>query len=80
MVARSTPMTTVAPGDLVIVRLSGKAIDRISQWAGEVVAVDGVAIRLKTCWFRLGLSPSPSESERVIPWSKIDDVKIEGRP
>ena len=79
MVARAAPMTTVAPGGLVIVSLSGKAIDRISQWAGEVVAVDRAAIRLKTSWFRLGLSPCPSESERVIPWSKIDDVKIEGR-
>ena len=73
----SLPVTTLAPGEFVIVSLTGRAVDRISQWAGEVLAVDGVGIRLKTHWFRLDLSPSHSESERFIPWGRIDDVYVQ---
>ncbi len=77
MSRRTLPMTTLAAGDLVTIDLRGRAIDRVHQWAGEVIAVDGVAIRLRTCWYRIGLSACPSESERVIPWARIDNVRLE---
>ncbi len=77
MVARSFPISTLKPGDQVIVSLSGRAVDRIHQWAGEVIAVDHTAIRLRTYWFKIGLSASSSHSERVIPWSRVESVYLE---
>ena len=64
---RSLPISTLKAGDLVTVNLSGRAVDRIHQWAGEVVAVDRVAIRRKTFWYRLALSACSSTGERIIP-------------
>ena len=73
----SLPVATLTPGELVIVSLTGRAVDRISQWAGEVLAVDGVAIRIKASWHRFCLSATPAEGEKVLPWGRIERINVE---
>ena len=77
MSARGRPVTTLAPGDRVTVRLRGRATDRVNAWGGEVVAADGTALRLRVSWYRFGLGPCPAAGERVIPWGRIEDVRLE---
>ncbi len=67
MSRRTLPLTTLTAGDRVTVNLRGQTIDLVSQWAGEVVAVDHTAVRLKTHWFRVGLSPCPSQGTVSFP-------------
>ena len=80
MSRRSLPITTVKPGDAVTVHLTGRATDRINAWGGEVVAVDGVAIRIRADWHRFCLSAAPAEGEKVIPWGRIERINVEAPP
>ena len=73
------PVTTLKRGDRVVIHLRGRAIDRINAWAGEVVAVDGAAIRTAAHRSRFCLSHHAAGGERVIPWPRVGFVKIEGR-
>jgi hypothetical protein len=50
----------------------------VNQWAGTVVAVDGIALRIRASWYRLALSTCHASGEQVIPWSRVDRVQIEG--
>ena len=77
MTRRSLPITTVAPGDAVTVHLTGRADERINTWGGEVLAVDGVAVKLAAAWYRCGLWANTAEGEKVIPWGRIDHINVE---
>jgi len=78
--AKGQPLTTLRPGERVIVNLRGRVSDRIHQWAGEVIDVDAVAVRLRPTWYRFGLSACDASGEdHVIPWSQIADVKVVSR-
>ncbi len=72
------PIATLRPGEHVVIDLRGPAIDRINQFGGVVAAVDDTAVRLDAHWRRFGWSPDAAEGERVIPWARIDRVRIEG--
>ena len=74
---KAAEVKTLAAGDPVVISLKGRAIDAINAWAGEVVSVDGTAIRVRVAWYRFTLSTMAAEGERVIPWSRIESVKIE---
>lgn len=74
---RGQTIATLAPGENVIVSLRGPASERINQYGGEVVAVDGTAIRLRVSWSRFGLTPMRAEGERVIAWQRIEHVRPE---
>jgi len=70
------PITTLHPGELVVVVLRGKpTLERINSWGGTVVAGDGIAVRLTAEWFKCGIWPHAPEGERVIPWSTIAQVE-----
>ena len=73
----SAKVTTLRPGDLVTVRLRFRHVDDVNTWAGEIVDADAAAIRIRAFWYRIGLSPRDAEGERIIPWSRIDDIRIE---
>ena len=57
MSRRSLPITTVEPGDAVTIHLRGRAIDAINAWGGEVLAVDGAAVRIRADWYHFWLAP-----------------------
>ena len=76
MSRRSLPVTTVKPGDAVTVHLTGRATDRINAWGGEVLAVDGVALRIRADWHRFGLWPNAAEGEKVLPWARIESISV----
>ena len=71
------PVTTLRPGEEVTVHLRGRAVDAINAYGGEVVAADATALRLALSWSRFSPSPSPAAGEVVIPWSRIDRVRVE---
>ncbi len=75
--AKRLPIASVTAGEHVTLHLRGRASDAINAWGGEVVAVDGVALRIATTWRRFCLSPSPTAGEVIIPWSRIDRIRIE---
>ena len=77
MSRRSSPIETVRPGDAVTVHLTGKADERINTWAGTVLAVDGVAVKLAAAWYRFGLWTNAAEGEKVLPWSRIKRISVE---
>lgn len=77
MTRRSLSISTVKPGDAVTVHLTGRASERINTWGGEVVAVDGVAVRIEASWYRTGLWSGAAEGEKVIPWGRIDRIGVE---
>ena len=77
MTRRALPIGAIAPGTPATVHLTGRASERINSWGGEVVAVDGVALRLKASWYRCGLWSSTAEGEKVIPWGRIDRINVE---
>ena len=75
----TVPVPTLEPGGRVTIRLRGRAIGATTAWAGEVVAVDGAAIRTAAHRSRFCLSHHAAGGERVIPWPRVGFVKIEGR-
>ena len=77
MTRRSLPIAAIKPGDAVTIHLTGRAVERVNAWGGEVVAVDGVAVRMRASWSRFCLSPGHAEGEHVIPWSRIDRIRAE---
>jgi len=76
MTRRTLPITTVRPGDLVTISLAGRAMGRTNTWAGTVIAVDSVAIRIAASWTRFTLQVNHAEGEHVIPWRTIASIRI----
>ena len=56
--------------------LSGKMIERTNAWLGTVLAVDATAVRIAAEASRFTLDWRATEGERIIPWSRIDDVRV----
>ncbi len=72
---------TLRPGETVSVTLRGRFANtiNISAYGGTVLGVDPVALRVAVSWRRLGtLPPSTSTGEVVIPWPRVDRIKVEG--
>lgn len=72
------PVSSLRPGEVVTVHLKGRALETINSYGGTVVEIDAVALRLDAAWSRFSLTPSPASGEIVVPWSRIDRVRIEG--
>ncbi len=74
------PVPTLRPGETVCVTLRGRFVDtiNISAYGGTVLGVDPVALRVAVSWRRLGtLPPSTLSGEVVIPWLRVDRIKVE---
>jgi hypothetical protein len=65
----SLPISTVRPGERVVIHLSHSWRVPAPVVAGEVVCVDGRAIRLT------GVPRHPGD--QVIPWIRVDRVSID---
>ncbi len=72
----SPKVETLRPGESVVIDLAGRTVERLNAWAGTVVAVDAVAVRIAAEASRFTLSWGHAEGERVIPWSRIARVTV----
>ncbi len=77
MRARRLPITTVRPGDVVSIHLRGRVSERINSYGGRVNEADAIAVRINASWSRFGVWPTETSGEIVIPWSRIDRIRIE---
>jgi hypothetical protein len=74
-------ITILRRGDQVIVHLRSRTEGAIDGWCGTVQAVDAVAIRLAAFGYRFHghLGWNGADTVKIIPWSRIDQVQVEGR-
>jgi len=71
-------LTTLAVGESVSVRLRDDRGQGGGMIGGTLVAVDSVAIRLAVEWLRRGLWPEPASGETIVPWTRIEIIRLEG--
>lgn len=75
--SRGGTITTLAPGEEVVIHLRGAAAQAINAYGGRVLGVDATAIRLHATWSRFCLTPNATTGVVLVPWSRIDRVRIE---
>ena len=78
--ARLRPITTLRPGEYVRISLRGKKVHTLNAWAGRVLAVDGVALRIAADARRFDWSWDRASGETVIPWSRVDAIAVQDEP
>lgn len=71
------PVSALSPGEAVTVHLKGRAVETINAYGGVVVSVDAVAVRLDAAWSRFTLTATPTTGEIIVPWSRVDRVRVE---
>ena len=75
--ARLRPITTIRPGEFVRITLRGKHAGSLNGWAGRVLAVDGVALRIAADARRFDWYWDRATGETVIPWSRVDAIAVQ---
>ena len=78
-------ITTLRPGDEVAVHLRGRAAGSVNAYGGTVLDADAAGIRLDARWRRfapgrLALVRAPASGQVVIPWARVDRVRVEATP
>lgn len=76
MTRRSLPLSTLHPGEVASLSVTGRSADSVTGWTGQIVAVDQTAVRLRDGYYSLGFNNISFKGERVIPWIRIQDVKL----
>ena len=74
--SKVTRIEALRPGESVVIGLRGRASDRVDAWAGVVLAVDATAVRVAAGGSRLCLSWGSAAGERVIPRTRVKNVKV----
>jgi hypothetical protein len=67
---------TIAPDECVIIQLHQAPDEPDIDWAGIVLSADATAIRLEAVWQEHNGTRYDREGEHLIPWHRVDTVKI----